>query len=186
MGGQKLSGAEFKIYTDKTMKTEAQNLVPVPGGGTEIRYGADGGRTYVSKDSEFRLDGFVADCNYYIQEVKAPAGYQKLQAPAKLKIFYQEGGDFEGFRARIYFNKYENGVLKSYTNNTFNISSEINGYGGCGGYHIYIPNTISGQRLPDTGFTDCFRKYHLLAALGAAVLVAALAYLAGRCRVQNH
>ncbi len=184
MGGQALSGAEFRIYSDPELKKDAKNIVPVPGSGTDVRYDSQGKPTYISTGSDFCLDGFVADKDYYIREVKAPDGYQSLKAPARLRIFYEESGEFAGFRARVYFNHYENGTLVSDTNNTFNIDTSIAGAGGFGGYHIYIPNS-AGQRLPDTGFADWFLKYKWLVVTCSLSVIALLVVLAARIRVKT-
>uniref|UniRef100_I5ATD7 SpaA-like prealbumin fold domain-containing protein n=1 Tax=Eubacterium cellulosolvens (strain ATCC 43171 / JCM 9499 / 6) TaxID=633697 RepID=I5ATD7_EUBC6 len=183
--GASLTGAEFKIYTDPELKKEAVNITPVPGSGTDVKYDENGGRTFVSNSPDFSLDGFVADTDYYICETKAPDGYQPLKAPATLKIFYEDGGQYGGFRARIYFNEYKDGKLVSNNNNTFNIDSNIIGSGGFGGYHIYIPNSI-GHQLPNTGFVDWLLDYKWLVALCGFGVIAILVVLSGRIKTRAH
>ena len=182
-GGAALKGAEFKIYTDSKLKKEADNIVPVAGSGTEVKYESKGKRTFICNSPEFSLDGFVADTDYYICETKAPDGYQTLKAPARLRIFYQDSGEFTGFRARVYFNAYENGKLISHNNNTYNIDLSIIGSGGFGGYHIYVPNE-AGMELPNTGFTDWLLNYKWLVAFGGFGVIAILVVLSGRIKTK--
>jgi hypothetical protein len=182
-GGAALTGAEFKIYTDPELKKEADNIVPVAGSGTKVKYDSKGRRTFICNSPEFSLDGFVADTDYYIRETKAPDGYQILKAPARLRIFYEDSGKFTGFRARVYFNTYENGKLISHNNNTFNIDLSIIGSGGFGGYHIYVPNE-AGMELPNTGFTDWLLNYKWLVALGGFGVIAILVVLSGRIKTK--
>ena len=80
-----LAGAKFKLYTDAQCKDE--NVVKVKENGTDYIVGeTDTNDNVMTSGTEvFNINGLKAG-KYYLKEIEAPKGYNKLANPIEVQI----------------------------------------------------------------------------------------------------
>lgn len=80
-----LAGAKFKLYTDAQCKDK--NVVKVKENGTDYIVGeTDSNNNVMTSGTEvFNINGLKAGI-YYLKEIEAPKGYNKLANPIKITI----------------------------------------------------------------------------------------------------
>ena len=80
-----LAGAKFRLYTDEQCKDE--NIVKVKTNGTDYVVGeTDSNKNVMTSGTEvFNINGLKAGI-YYLKEIEAPKGYNKLANPIKITI----------------------------------------------------------------------------------------------------
>lgn len=80
-----LAGAKFKLYTDAQCKDE--NVVKVIANGKDYVVGEtdDNNNVMTSGTEVFNINGLKAGI-YYLKEIEAPKGYNKLANPIKITI----------------------------------------------------------------------------------------------------
>ncbi len=147
---QVLDGAQFKLYDAET----GGNEIAVAGSNGVYRLAKDGesGVAYMTTvDGKFTINGLDADTTYWLEETKAPDGYNKL--PGRVEITFTKDG----------------------SGNYLNLSTTMNGdkwEAGDGGVHIV---NKTGSLLPGTGGMGTTILYIIGGALvaGAGVTVAA-------------
>lgn len=99
-----LDGAQFKLYDAKTGGNEIA-LVQVSGGVYRLAKDGETGVEYITTvNGELEIRGFDANTNYYLEETKAPDGYNKLAERVEIAVkeanleasvsngIYQSGG----------------------------------------------------------------------------------------------
>lgn len=83
-----LDGAQFKLYNDKTGGNEIA-LVKVSDGVYRLAKDGENGVEYITTvNGQLEIKGFDANTNYYLEETKAPDGYNKL--PERVEIAVKE------------------------------------------------------------------------------------------------
>lgn len=135
-----LDGAEFKLYDAKTGGNEIA-LVKVSDG--VYRFAKDGetGVAATTKNGQLEIKGFDANTTYWLEETKAPEGYNKLAGRVEIAV------------------------------KDANIDATVNGdtwHEGDGGVHI-VNNT--GTELPSTGGIGTAIFYALGGALVLGAIV---------------
>ena len=149
-GTQKeLQGAEFLLYKKNANN---ENVYAVLENGVLKEWKADKAQaTTITSDEngEFKVSGLDSD-TYYLEETKAPAGYNQLKDPVEVKI-NGEYGDADNTKANVTYivNKAENATDK-----------------------VSIENQ-TGATLPSTGGigTTIFYALGSVLALGAVILL---------------
>ncbi|MFQ6807262.1 MAG: SpaH/EbpB family LPXTG-anchored major pilin [Lachnospiraceae bacterium] len=99
-----LDGAQFKLYDAKTGGNEIA-LVQVSDGVYRLAKDGETGVNYITTvDGQLEIKGFDANTNYYLEETKAPDGYNKLAERVEIAVeeanleatvskdIYQSGG----------------------------------------------------------------------------------------------
>lgn len=99
-----LDGAQFKLYDAKTGGNEIA-LIKVSDGVYRLAKEKEIGEEYITtKDGQLEIKGFDANTNYYLEETKAPNGYNKLAERVEIAVkeanleatvdngTYEEGG----------------------------------------------------------------------------------------------
>lgn len=99
-----LDGAQFKLYNAKTGGDEIA-LVEVSDGVYRLAKDGETGVEYITTvNGQLEIKGFDADTNYYLEETKAPDGYNKLAERVEIAVkdanleasvsngIYQSGG----------------------------------------------------------------------------------------------
>ena len=99
-----LDGAQFKLYNAKTGGSEI-SLVEVSNGVYRLAKNDETGVEYITTvNGELEIQGLDANTNYYLEETKAPDGYNKLTERAEIAVkeanleatvsegIYQSGG----------------------------------------------------------------------------------------------
>lgn len=99
-----LDGAQFKLYDAKTGGNEIA-LIKVSDGVYRLAKEEEIGEEYITtKDGQLEIKGFDANTNYYLEETKAPNGYNKLAERVEIAVkeanleatvdngTYEEGG----------------------------------------------------------------------------------------------
>lgn len=89
---EKLAGAKFSLYTNESDATNGTNAIKVSG--SNGNYVVNPGSSNIVFESVASIDGknFNLHVNglaagvYYLKEIEAPAGYNKLTAPIKITI----------------------------------------------------------------------------------------------------
>ena len=81
-----LDGAQFKLYDAKTGGNEIA-LVKVSDGVYRLAKDGETGVNYITTvNGELEIKGFDANTNYYLEETKAPDGYNKLAARVEIAV----------------------------------------------------------------------------------------------------
>lgn len=81
-----LDGARFKLYDAKTGGNEIA-LVEVSDGFYRLAEGGETGVEYITTvDGQLEIKGFDANTNYYLEETKAPDGYNKLAERVEIAV----------------------------------------------------------------------------------------------------
>ena len=99
-----LDGAQFKLYDAKTGGNEIA-LVKVSDGVYRLAKDGETGVEYITTvNGQLEIKGFDANTNYYLEETKAPDGYNKLAERVEIAVengnidatvdgsIWQEGG----------------------------------------------------------------------------------------------
>lgn len=159
---EKLEGAEFKLYR---MNGEAKEYVIVDENGKVTGWTADEAAASVLKSDEnglFKVIG-LDDGTYYLEETKAPAGYNKLDKPIEIviKAETKNGQTWDGVSA--------DALVK--------LDVTADGKAGTGDVETGIANiTVAnnkGSELPETGGigTTIFYIVGSVLVVGAAILL---------------
>lgn len=123
-----LDGAQFKLYDAKTGGKEIA-LVEVSDGVYRLAKDGEIGVEYITTENgQLEIKGFDANTNYYLEETKAPDGYNKLAERVEIAVI--EGN----LEATVSNGTYEIGGVHI-TNKT---GDELPGTGGMGTTVIYI------------------------------------------------
>lgn len=123
-----LDGAQFKLYDEKTGGHEIA-LVKVSDGFYRLAKDDEIGVEYITTENgQLEIKGFDANTNYYLEETKAPDGYNKLAE--RVEIAVKE----DNLEASVSNGTYENGGVHI-TNKT---GDELPSTGGMGTTVIYI------------------------------------------------
>ena len=81
-----LDGAQFKLYNAKTGGDEIA-LVEVSDGVYRLAKDGETGVEYITTvDGQLEIKGFDANTNYYLEETKAPDGYNKLAERVEIAV----------------------------------------------------------------------------------------------------
>ena len=81
-----LDGAQFKLYDAKTGGNEIA-LVKVSDGFYRLAKDGESGEAYITTvNGQLEIKGFDANTNYYLEETKAPDGYNKLAERVKIAV----------------------------------------------------------------------------------------------------
>lgn len=80
-----LDGAEFKLYDAKTGGNEIA-VVKVDEGHYRFAKNGETGVVITTKDGQVQIDGFDANTTYWLEETKAPDGYNKLAERVEIAI----------------------------------------------------------------------------------------------------
>ena len=81
-----LDGAQFKLYDSKTGGNEIP-LVQVSDGVYRLAKDGEDGVEYITTvDGQLEIKGFDANTNYYLEETKAPDGYNKLAERVEIAV----------------------------------------------------------------------------------------------------
>lgn len=81
-----LDGAQFKLYDAKTGGNEIA-LVEVSGGVYRLAEAGETGVEYITTvNGQLEIKGFDANTNYYLEETKAPDGYNKLAERVEIAV----------------------------------------------------------------------------------------------------
>ena len=81
-----LDGAQFKLYDAKTGGNEIA-LIKVSDGAYRLAKDEETGVEYITtKDGRLEIKGFDANTNYYLEETKAPNGYNKLAERVEIAV----------------------------------------------------------------------------------------------------
>lgn len=81
-----LDGAQFKLYDTKTGGNEIA-LVEVSDGFYRLAKAEETGVKYITTvDGQLEIKGFDANTNYYLEETKAPDGYNKLAERVEIAV----------------------------------------------------------------------------------------------------
>lgn len=81
-----LDGAQFKLYDAKTGGNEIA-LVQVSDGVYRLAKDGETGVNYITTvDGQLEIKGFDANTNYYLEETKAPDGYNKLAERVEIAV----------------------------------------------------------------------------------------------------
>lgn len=81
-----LNGAQFKLYDAKTGGNEIA-LVKVSDGVYRLAKDGETGVNYITTvNGELEIKGFDANTNYYLEETKAPDGYNKLAERVEIAV----------------------------------------------------------------------------------------------------
>ena len=81
-----LDGAQFKLYNAKTGGTEIA-LVKVSDGVYRLAKDGEKGVEYITTvNGQLEIKGFDANTNYYLEETKAPDGYNKLAERVEIPV----------------------------------------------------------------------------------------------------
>ena len=81
-----LDGAQFKLYDAKTGGNEIA-LVKVSDGVYRLAEDGETGVEYITTvDGQLEIKGFDANTNYYLEETKAPDGYNKLAERVEIAV----------------------------------------------------------------------------------------------------
>ena len=81
-----LDGAQFKLYNDKTGGNEIA-LVKVSDGVYRLAKDGENGVEYITTvNGQLEIKGFDANTNYYLEETKAPDGYNKLAERVEIAV----------------------------------------------------------------------------------------------------
>ena len=81
-----LDGAQFKLYDAKTGGNEIA-LVEVSDGVYRLAKDGETGVEYITTvDGQLEIKGFDANTNYYLEETKAPDGYNKLAERVEIAV----------------------------------------------------------------------------------------------------
>ena len=81
-----LDGAQFKLYDAKTGGNEIA-LIKVSDGAYRLAKDGETGVEYITtKDGQLEIKGFDANTNYYLEETKAPNGYNKLAERVEISV----------------------------------------------------------------------------------------------------
>ena len=81
-----LNGAQFKLYDAKTGGNEIA-LVKVSDGVYRLAEDGETGVEYITTvDGQLEIKGFDANTNYYLEETKAPDGYNKLAERVEIAV----------------------------------------------------------------------------------------------------
>lgn len=81
-----LDGAQFKLYDKKTGGNEIA-LIKVSDGAYRLAKDEEAGVKYITtKDGQLEIKGFDANTNYYLEETKAPNGYNKLAERVEIAV----------------------------------------------------------------------------------------------------
>lgn len=81
-----LNGAQFKLYDEKTGGNEIA-LVKVSDGVYRLAKDGETGVEYITTvDGQLKIKGFDANTNYYLEETKAPDGYNKLAERVEIAV----------------------------------------------------------------------------------------------------
>ena len=81
-----LNGAQFKLYDAKTGGNEIA-LVKVSDGVYRLAKDGETGVNYITTvNGELEIKGFDANTNYYLEETKAPDGYNKLAERVEIPV----------------------------------------------------------------------------------------------------
>ena len=97
-----LDGAQFKLYDAKTGGKEIA-LVKVPDGVYRLAEDGETGVEYITTvNGQLEIKGFDANTNYYLEETKAPDGYNKLAERVEIAVKEDESGSicFQWYLAR--------------------------------------------------------------------------------------
>lgn len=150
-----LDGAKFELYTAKTDGTKIP-LVEVSTGNYRVATEAEKAdqsftsAEIVAKDGKAFVSGLDANTTYWLEETKAPDGYNKLAARVEVKI------------------------LEANLEATFDLDETSETYNAwqSGGVHV---TNYTGTELPSTGGigTTVFYAVGVILALGAAVALVA-------------
>lgn len=81
-----LDGAQFKLYDAKTGGNEIA-LIKISDGAYRLAKDGETGEEYITtKDGQLEIKGFDANTNYYLEETKAPNGYNKLAERVEIAV----------------------------------------------------------------------------------------------------
>ena len=80
-----LDGAEFKLYDAKTDGNEIP-LVKVSDGVYRFAKGGETGVAATTKNGQLEIKGFDANTTYWLEETKAPEGYNKLAGRVEIAV----------------------------------------------------------------------------------------------------
>ena len=81
-----LDGAQFKLYNAKTGGNEIA-LVEVSDGVYRLAKDGETGVDYITTvNGQLEINGFDANTNYYLEETKAPDGYNKLAERVEIAV----------------------------------------------------------------------------------------------------
>lgn len=123
-----LNGAQFKLYDAKTGGNEIA-LVKVSDGVYRLAKDGETGVNYITTvNGELEIKGFDANTNYYLEETKAPDGYNKLAERVEIPV--KEAN----LEASVSNGVWQNGGVHI-VNKT---GDELPGTGGMGTTVIYI------------------------------------------------
>lgn len=175
--GKPLAGATFKVYSDTNRNGLFDN-----GADTVMRFsegaGQNAGKWIVSENGaeavttpdsgKLNLAGFAAG-TYFIEEITAPAGYNKLEAPVKVVIdaTIAEDGSLTGHV--IDYGEAANGIDDASGTTTT-----------CNEHAVVIVNK-SGSLLPETGGMGTIA----FTVVGAAVVVGGVVWAVRRKNAQH-
>ena len=81
-----LDGAQFKLYDAKTGGNEIALFKVSDGAYRLAKDGETGGEYITTKDGQLEIKGFDANTNYYLEETKAPDGYNKLAERVEIAV----------------------------------------------------------------------------------------------------
>ena len=124
-----LAGAQFKLYKEVD---DTKNYVIVDANNKVTGWTTDETKASVfttHEDGEFKIIGLDAD-TYYLEETEAPAGYNKLAAPVKVKI----EASTDGGTGKVTYNETATGTVEI-ENRT---GTELPSTGGIGTTVFYV------------------------------------------------
>lgn len=140
-----LDGAQFKLYDAKTGGSEIA-LVEVSDGVYRLAKDGETGVEYITTvNGELEIKGFDANTNYYLEETKAPDGYNML--PDRVEIAVKEAN----LEATVSEGTYQSGGVHV-VNKT---GQELPTTGGMGTTALYV---VGGVLVAGAGITLVVRR----------------------------
>lgn len=127
-----LDGAQFKLYDAKTGGNEIE-LIKISDGAYRLAKDGESGVEYITTvNGQLEIKGFDANTNYYLEETKAPDGYNKLAE--RVEIAVKEAN----LDATVSNNTWQSGGVHI-VNNT---GSLLPGTGGMGTTVLYMAGGV--------------------------------------------